>query len=860
MDDHCAYIIPSEMTHSSPLPYQVQRISKIKLEDADGQLLNLSFKESDLDFISIKNCPNRSRRNSSNSTSGQTRSSGTRSDSSTQVISPALFNEGGEKHSKEIILFTDYSSILPRTIFMTKVSHKTRKRIEFITDISIFSFSYRQVSKVKKHDFSIDDIRHVSERELACHFREELGLSQECERRWVSMTYFDHNKQMLKCLHLVTDTSHDLKRLLCTIKLFRDMKETFSKSYLIDLPDLSKVKYSIMVEGLETIEKEKKLLLLFEDVLKYCKKLDINLIPAQLRVFFDAVKAPDQMGLDFEAFKRFVTLLRYRHDLAGIYKNVGCRNVMDSDLFRNFICNIQKEAWLTEELEKVFRKYCSDQADSWSIDDFNQFLNSRYLSYIKEPFRAEGYYTHPLNEYFILSSHNTYLQGRQFAGESSVPGYIRALQRGCRCLEIDIWNNTVDDTLEPIVNHGRTFSKGIKLSDVLLTIKKFAFDRSNLPVILSLEIHCSIPAQKIAVDVLKRTFGSSLVLSPLTKRNVLPSPVELLNKVLIKVKRTDSELNSVDDTGSFTTCTTGTSFSESTESFVPRSSLSEKALKLRKRKTTQICKELSNLGIYCQGLKFRNFSLPESKTYNHCFSMSEKAINSMLKDPMTAEYVDKHNRRFFMRVYPSKFRLSSSNFIPLNYWAHGVQIVATNWQTYDLGQQLNEAFFDSVAGNGFILKPLDLRRPTLKSTMRNFVEKTSKNQIFTINVISAQQLHRPLNLDALNPYVSFEILGAESVLWNEQSSLSNTKVFAGNGFNPIWNEEFSGSFLHSCELVFVRLTIYTSASPTEPDLPKEIGSVIFNIFNIKQGYRYLRLRDCCGELLLHSTLFVQINV
>lgn len=766
-------------------------------------------------------------------------------------------NEGNESSINHVV---DSHCILNRPILMTKLSHKTKKRIELTADVIQFSFSYKQISKAKSHEFSIDDVRHISDREVARHYREELGLSQECERRWISITYFDHVKQKLKCLHLVADTSHDLKKLLSTIEVFKNLKELLLKSYLVDVSDLDEVRRNIISDKSVFNDKSKKQLLLFDDILKYCKRLNINLSSKRLQVLFNNAKRLHDNGLDFEEFKVFVKSLRYRSDLATIWKHLtGSKGQLNLEGFSSFLKDVQDEHLSTDEVSKIFRKFCNTNELTWTCEEFNLFLNSKYLCYTKEAFRREGYYSHPLSEYYILSSHNTYLTGRQFAGESSVSGYVRALQRGCRCVEIDIWNSP-DDNIEPIVTHGRTFTKGIKLADVLLTIKRYAFQSSNLPLILSLEIHCSSAAQLKAVEILQSTFGDTLVTNAITGGNVLPSPEELRNKVLVKVKKTSNLPSSIDDNGSFTTTsTTGNSFSESAESFVARSTSSSSSTKMRRKKDKLIMEELSNLGVYCQGLKFRNFSLPESKTFNHCFSLNEKALISMVKDPSKAEAVDKHNRRFLMRTYPSKYRLSSSNFIPTQFWAHGVQMVATNWQTFDVGQQINLAFFDGVSGNGYILKPSDLRRPTLKSTMRRVIQRHQKKLKFSIKIVSAQQLHRPHNIDALNPFVIFEIMGATSIDWSKDSSISNTKVVTGNGYNPIWNETFSGTIHYDCEIIFARFVVSTSASPLEPDSPKEIGTSIINIFDIKKGFRYLKLRDSCGELLLNSTLLLKIE-
>lgn len=89
-----------------------------------------------------------------------------------------------------------------------------------------------------------------------------------------------------------------------------------------------------------------------------------------------------------------------------------------------------------------------------TLNGFQRFLLSEESSPVLADLHQDM--DQPLCHYFISSSHNTYLKGAQLGGESSSEIYRQVLLSGCRCVEIDCWDEKGkrEGEGEPIVTHG----------------------------------------------------------------------------------------------------------------------------------------------------------------------------------------------------------------------------------------------------------------------------------------------------------------------------------------------------------------------------------------------------------------------
>lgn len=199
---------------------------------------------------------------------------------------------------------------------------------------------------------------------------------------------------------------------------------------------------------------------------------------------------------------------------------------------------------------------------------------------------------------------------------------------------------------------------------------------SDLPIIVSLEVHAGSEQQEIMVEIMQQTWEGLLLMHSVGDNDALPSLEEMRKRILVKVKAAPQGGSVAEPILSLDLKKSGSS-SDDEPSGVDEKSMSPQNAKSK----SKIIDPLSAMGIYTRAYHFKKFNSPEAKISNHVFSLSEKKLGEM--DEANTSELFLHNMDYMMRAFPSGTRVSSSNLDPSALWQKGVQMVALNWQKFD---------------------------------------------------------------------------------------------------------------------------------------------------------------------------------
>ncbi|KAM6559737.1 hypothetical protein CsatA_028976 [Cannabis sativa] len=170
---------------------------------------------------------------------------------------------------------------------------------------------------------------------------------------------------------------------------------------------------------------------------------------------------------------------------------------------------------------------------SLTLDDFHHYLFSVDFN---PPLMDKVHHdmTAPLSHYFIYTGRNSYLTGNQISSDCSDVPIIKALHKGVRDVELDIWPNSTKDDVH--VLHGRTLTTPVELIKCLKSIKEHAFVASPYPVILTLEDHLTPDLQAKVALMVSETFEEMLFCPESSEKLEFPSPEEMKYKIIISTK------------------------------------------------------------------------------------------------------------------------------------------------------------------------------------------------------------------------------------------------------------------------------------------------------------------------------------
>lgn len=579
----------------------------------------------------------------------------------------------------------------------------------------------------------------------------------------------------------------------------------------------------------------------------------------------------------FDKFYELYHKICPRNDIEELFQSItkGKAETINLDQFITFLNEKQRDPRLNEILyplydEKRALEIINTYEQDENIRNEKSFTKDGLIRYLMSDENAPVFLDRldfymdmdqPLAHYYINSSHNTYLSGRQFGGKSSVEMYRQTLLAGCRCVELDCWDGKGEDE-EPIITHGKAMCTDILFKDVIYALRDTAFVTSDYPVILSFENHCCKTQQYKLAKYCDEILGDLLLKEclpdyPCEPGVALPPPSLLKRKIMIKNKRLKQEVEKKElelfRQGQFVI-----EDEEKEDATAPVPVPEEKKDEPEPEadvpppivytgSTTNVHPWLSSMVNYAQPIKFQGFDVAEQKNIHHNMSsFAETAGLGYLKS-QAIEFVN-YNKRQMSRIYPKGTRADSSNYMPQVFWNAGCQMVSLNFQTPDLPMQLNQGKFEYNGNCGYLLKPDFMRRgdrsfdPFAESPVDGVIAAQCAVQVIAGQFLSDKKV---------GTYVEVDMYGLPTDTIRKEF---RTRLCPSNGLNPVYNEEpFLFRKVVLPDLAVLRFGVYDENG-------KLLGQRILPLDGLQAGYRHISLRTEANFPMSLPMLFCNIEL
>nr|XP_008165417.1 1-phosphatidylinositol 4,5-bisphosphate phosphodiesterase eta-2 isoform X1 [Chrysemys picta bellii] len=267
----------------------------------------------------------------------------------------------------------------------------------------------------------------------------------------------------------------------------------------------------------------------------------------------------------------------------------------------------------------------------------------------------------------------------------------------------------------------------------------------------------------------------------------------------------------------------------------------------RQKKTMKLSRALSDLVKYTKSVGIHDVETEISSSWQVSSFSETKAHQILQQKP--AQYL-RFNQHQLSRIYPSSYRVDSSNYNPQPFWNAGCQMVALNYQSEGRMLQLNRAKFNANGNCGYILKPKCMCQGVFNPNSEDPLPNQLKKQL-VLRIISGQQLPKPRDSmlgdrgEIIDPFVEVEIIGLPVDCYKEQ-----TRVVDDNGFNPMWEETLVFT-VHMPEIALVRFLVWDH-DPIGRDF---IGQRTLAFTSMMPGYRHVYL-----EGIEEASIFVHVAI